>query len=144
MAIDERTRHEMYLGLEQLLGPHVADALMEHLPPVGWADVATTRELDALEERPEDSGRLREHGSHSGRCRELCPVGGEDPRRRRSPIREMMDDPDQPSNRGEWRDWRVWRKIAGYWILAAGFLVVLLLICAILIVALGGLEFNIS
>ena len=51
MAIDERTRHEMYLGLEQLLGPHVADALMEHLPPVGWADVATKRDLDALEER---------------------------------------------------------------------------------------------
>ena len=51
MAIDERTRHEMYLGLEQLLGPHVADALMEQLPPVGWADVATKRDLDALEER---------------------------------------------------------------------------------------------
>ncbi len=53
MAIDERTRHEMYLGLEQLLGPQVADALMEHLPPVGWADVATKRDLDALEERLE-------------------------------------------------------------------------------------------
>ena len=51
MAIDERTRHEMYLGLEQLLGPQVADALMEHLPPVGWAEVATKRDLDALEER---------------------------------------------------------------------------------------------
>ena len=51
MAIDERTRHEMYLGLVQLLGPHVADALMEHLPPVGWADVATKRDLAALEER---------------------------------------------------------------------------------------------
>ena len=51
MAIDERTRHEMYLGLEQLLGPQVADALMEHLPPVGWADVATKRDLAALEDR---------------------------------------------------------------------------------------------
>ncbi len=53
MAIDERTRHGMYLGLEQVLGPQVAEALMEHLPPVGWADVATKRDLDALEERLE-------------------------------------------------------------------------------------------
>ena len=51
MAIDERTRYEMYLGLEQLLGPQVADALMEHLPPVGWADVATKHDLAALEDR---------------------------------------------------------------------------------------------
>ena len=49
--IDERTRHEMYLGLEQKLGPIVADALMQHLPPVGWADVATKHDLDALEDR---------------------------------------------------------------------------------------------
>jgi hypothetical protein len=51
MAIDERTRYEMYLGLEQTLGTVVADALMEHLPPVGWADVATRHDLAALEER---------------------------------------------------------------------------------------------
>lgn len=47
MAIDERTRHEMYLGLEERLGTKVADALMQHLPPIGWADVATKRDLDA-------------------------------------------------------------------------------------------------
>ncbi len=49
MQIDERTRHEMYLGLEEKLGTDVADALMAHLPPIGWADVATKRDLDELE-----------------------------------------------------------------------------------------------
>ena len=48
MAVDERTRHEMYLGLEERLGPKVADALMQHLPPIGWADVATKRDVDML------------------------------------------------------------------------------------------------
>lgn len=51
MAIDERTRHEMYLGLEEKLGSAVADALMAHLPPLGWADVATRHDLAALEDR---------------------------------------------------------------------------------------------
>ena len=48
MAIDERTRHEMYSGLEEKLGSSVADALMAHLPPVGWADVATKQDVAAL------------------------------------------------------------------------------------------------
>ena len=48
MVVDERTRHEMYSGLEEKLGPDVADALMAHLPPVGWADVATKQDLAAL------------------------------------------------------------------------------------------------
>jgi hypothetical protein len=51
VAIDERTRHEMYLGLEATLGPVVADALMAHLPPVGWADVTTKHDLGELERR---------------------------------------------------------------------------------------------
>ena len=46
--IDERTRHELFLRLEEVLGPEEAATLMEHLPPVGWADVATKRDLDAL------------------------------------------------------------------------------------------------
>ena len=56
--IDERTRHEMYLGLEQKLGPIVADALMQHLPPVGWAEVANKHDLAALEERMDLRFRL--------------------------------------------------------------------------------------
>lgn len=51
MALDERARHELFLRLEAALGPESAETLMEMLPPVGWADVATKRDLDALEER---------------------------------------------------------------------------------------------
>jgi hypothetical protein len=51
MQIDERTRREMYERLEGVLGARAADALMEHLPPVGWADVATKSGLEALEHR---------------------------------------------------------------------------------------------
>ena len=46
MAIDERSRHELYLRLEEVLGEEPANTMMEHLPPVGWADVATKRDLD--------------------------------------------------------------------------------------------------
>jgi hypothetical protein len=41
----------MYQRLEEVLGREQAATLMEHLPPVGWADIATKRDLDALEER---------------------------------------------------------------------------------------------
>jgi hypothetical protein len=48
MAISEASRHEMHRKLEEVLGAQVANTVMEHLPPVGWADVATKRDLDAL------------------------------------------------------------------------------------------------
>ena len=51
MEVDERSRHEMYIRLEQVLGADTANTLMSHLPPVGWADVVTKRNLDALEYR---------------------------------------------------------------------------------------------
>jgi hypothetical protein len=51
MALDERARHELFLRLEEVLGPESAETLMEMMPPVGWADVATKHDLDALEER---------------------------------------------------------------------------------------------
>ena len=46
MAVDERSRHELYLKLEETLGSDAATTLMEHLPGVGWADVATKHDLD--------------------------------------------------------------------------------------------------
>ncbi|HLF40905.1 MAG TPA: hypothetical protein VI854_05445 [Acidimicrobiia bacterium] len=49
--LDERARHELYLRLEATIGTEAATTLMELLPPVGWADVATKRDLDGLEER---------------------------------------------------------------------------------------------
>jgi hypothetical protein len=49
MATSEESRHEMYVKLEEVLGAQVAATVMEHLPPVGWGDVATKRDLDAVE-----------------------------------------------------------------------------------------------
>ncbi len=51
MAITEKSRHELYLRLEEILGPEQANTLMTHLPPVGWADVATKDDLHQLEAR---------------------------------------------------------------------------------------------
>jgi len=48
VAIDERTRHQLFLRLEEVLGDEEANTLMEHLPPVGWADVATKGDLAVL------------------------------------------------------------------------------------------------
>ena len=44
MVLDERARHELFLRLEAALGPESAETLMEMMPPVGWADVATKRD----------------------------------------------------------------------------------------------------
>ncbi|CAN5688083.1 hypothetical protein BH20ACT1_BH20ACT1_08770 [soil metagenome] len=51
MPVDERSRHQLFNHLDDVLGPEDAATLIEHLPPVGWADVATKRDLDALELR---------------------------------------------------------------------------------------------
>ena len=51
MTISEHSRHELYQRLERAIGDVAAATLMEYLPPVGWADVATKRDLDVLEHR---------------------------------------------------------------------------------------------
>ena len=49
MSISNADRHDLHNALGELLGEREANTLMEHLPPVGWADVATKRDLDHLE-----------------------------------------------------------------------------------------------
>jgi uncharacterized membrane protein (DUF2068 family) len=41
-------RHRIHTALEELMEPELANGIMEMLPPVGWADVATKRDLDVL------------------------------------------------------------------------------------------------
>lgn len=51
MAITEQSRRQLYQRLDEVLGDEHATTLMEHLPPTGWADVATKQDLAQLEER---------------------------------------------------------------------------------------------
>ena len=48
MTLDDRARAALQEALDRTLGDENADTLMGYLPPVGWADVATKRDLDAL------------------------------------------------------------------------------------------------
>lgn len=56
--ISEESRYQLHQRLEAVLGPDDANTHFEHLPPAGWADVATKhdvagvrRDLDAVEAR---------------------------------------------------------------------------------------------
>jgi len=46
MAVDERARHALHQAAIRALGQDEAVTLMEYLPPVGWADVATKSDLE--------------------------------------------------------------------------------------------------
>ena len=46
MAVTEERRHRLYTKLERLIGEEDASTMMELVPPVGWGDVATRRDLD--------------------------------------------------------------------------------------------------
>ena len=49
MVISERSRHDLYEAAKRGLGPEAAETLMELMPPVGWAEVATKQDLAALQ-----------------------------------------------------------------------------------------------
>lgn len=48
-----------------VLGPDAATTLIEHLPPVGWADVATKHDLVGLEQRMELRFAVHEERSNA-------------------------------------------------------------------------------
>jgi hypothetical protein len=51
MAVDERGRLQLADAAKRAFGDDAGITLMELLPPVGWADVATKQDLLALEPR---------------------------------------------------------------------------------------------
>ena len=51
MAVDERGRLQLADAAKRAFGDDAGVTLMELLPPVGWADVATKQDLLSLEPR---------------------------------------------------------------------------------------------
>lgn len=51
MAVTEQARHDFFNQVREVMGPESAATLMELLPPVGWADVATKHDVAELEKR---------------------------------------------------------------------------------------------
>jgi hypothetical protein len=48
VPVDDRTRLQLHRRLEEVLGVEEANTLMDHLPPVGWRDVATKQDLSLV------------------------------------------------------------------------------------------------
>ena len=61
MSITEASRFQLRTAIGQILSEEAADTLMELLPPVGWADVATKTDLQHLrDELKTDIQHLRD------------------------------------------------------------------------------------
>lgn len=71
MAIDERSRNALFNRLGEVLGQEHATVLMSHLPPVGWADVATKHDLDQLETRLEARFEAKLHAALHSQLRSI-------------------------------------------------------------------------
>lgn len=46
--LSERRRHDLYATCRERLGEEATETLMELLPPVGWADVATRSDFESF------------------------------------------------------------------------------------------------
>ena len=66
MTITEASRHLLHEALIDKLGEEEASTLMEYLPPVGWADVATKTDIEHLRVAM-DAGFSAVHARMDGR-----------------------------------------------------------------------------
>jgi hypothetical protein len=51
MSVSEHERHQLFTWFEEHMGSERAATMMSLLPPTGWGDVATRRDLELLEAR---------------------------------------------------------------------------------------------
>ena len=51
MAVSEYERHQVFHWFEEAMGPERAATMMNLLPPVSWAEIATKDDLMALDTR---------------------------------------------------------------------------------------------
>lgn len=72
MATEDENRRELFDLLEAGIGSRGAALLMSYLPPTGWTELATKRDLDAL--RAELRGEMAElRGELRGEMRSMLP-----------------------------------------------------------------------
>jgi hypothetical protein len=49
MSVSEHERHQLFTWFEEHIGSERAATMMSLLPPVGWGEIATRRDLELLE-----------------------------------------------------------------------------------------------